>query len=131
MPADAEDVVRRLQRLHADYLSALELHDATDADGAADEIAAMTDDVVEEIERQSAEIAKLQAERNAYESPAWEANERLNAKCEEAWAEIATLRAQVAALENEYKRARVAGCSPTPAPDASPQSAHPTSGRTT
>lgn len=123
MPADAEDVVRTLRML------------IRNGEGEVACIEAY-EEAADLIERQSAEIAKLQAERNAYESPAWEANERLNAKCEEAWAEIATLRAQVAGLEAEVERvSRLGGimpaCSPTPAPDASPQSAHPTNGRTT
>lgn len=116
MPADAEDVVRRL-RTRTLGISML-------LDGTLDDAAAL-------IERQSAEIATLRTIVNAIVSAVGffdpdneeqidEIGIEFSTRFHKLKDEIATLRAQVAALEKECERARVAVCSPIPARDAPP-----------
>lgn len=136
MSSDAEGVVRRLKWLNGHYETALLHHDRKRSDEVADEIAAMADVVIEEIERQSAEIATLRAQVAALEEalkPFAEAAYSLDPKSPGGSSILDTYCAGLLCA-SDLRRARdvfnIDECSPTPAPAASPQSSPPASGTT-
>lgn len=100
MPADADDVVRRLREACVGHPHA-----------RIDWPHRILHESAAFIEGQDTEMRQMRKEMTDTVS-------EMETTIERQSSEIATLRAQVAALEKECERARVAGCSPTLDPDA-------------